>query len=242
MRKKLILLLLFTISSYLLSAQNFWYYGYIFSKENTKIEAVPFATIYFCDLNNHDDILYVGFTDLSGQYDIGSKVKERSFFIKVVAPSYKLREKSISEIPKSHSVGKNPQKWRDGFTLHIKMDKIQGENLDKKDYLKKDLNIKNNNILEMLASIPGVIREKNNFYTKSDGAIKILLNGYSMPIQIASNFSKLPVSFVEKIEYYDLEKYTDSKYQAVINVVINKGDRAQSIIKGGPMEINAYDI
>lgn len=213
---------------YTLSAQSLWITGMIFNKEGKNLYPVPFASIYYCDSKNHEDVKYVAFTDMSGGYDLGKNVETKDYYVRISAPGYKTIEKNVNKLPNSH---KGP------YTLHFSMEKKNDIEYSKKTYLAKDLKMESKNIFEIVSLLPEVTFEDGSYYTKNDETIKILGCGYSIPKDKYEMLESLPNKFIEKLEYYYLEKPNNSKYKAIVNVVLKQPTQAGGKLNFVPVEL-----
>jgi hypothetical protein len=229
MKKKLILLMFLMLSlCYTLSAQSLWINGVIFNKEGKDLYPVPFASVYYCDSMNHDDVKYVAFTDMSGVYDLGKNIEVRDYYVKISAPGYKSIEKIVNKLPNSH---------KDSYTLHFSMEKAKNMEYSKKTYFAADLEMGSKNLFEIIALLPEVKFEDGSYYTKDDEKIKILGCGYSIPKDKYEMLRNLSNMYIEKIEYYDLKKVENSKYPAVVNVVLMQPTQAGGKLDFVPVEL-----
>ncbi|MCH4896773.1 hypothetical protein E0494_08685 [Marinilabiliaceae bacterium JC040] len=229
MKKKLILLMFLMLSlCYTLLAQSIWINGVIFNKEGKDLYPIPFASVYYCDSMNHDDVKYVAFTDMSGVYDLGKNIEVRDYYVKISAPGYKSIGKNVNKLPNS---------LEGPYTLHFSMKKKNDIEYSKKTYLATDLEMESKNIFEIVSLLPEVTFKNGSYYTKDDEKIKILGCGYSIPKNKYEMLRNLSNMYIEKIEYYDLKKVENSKYPAVVNVVLMQPTQAGGKLDFVPVEL-----
>lgn len=229
MKKKIILLMFLLLSlCYTLSAQSLWITGVIFSKEGKDLYPVPFASIYYCDSKNHEDVKYVAFTDMSGGYDLGKNVEVRDYYVKISAPGYKSIEKNVNKLPNS---------LEGPYTLHFSMEKAKNMEYSKKTYLAKDVKMESKNIFEIVSLLPEVTFEDGSYYTKNGGVLTILVCGSRIPIDKFEMLKKIPNNYIEKLEFYELKKAVNPKFQAVVNVILKQVPQAGGKLDFVPVEL-----
>jgi hypothetical protein len=225
--------LLMMLNVMIADAQAIWINGRVFEKTSVeKAEAIPFATVYYCDIDNADKIEYVGFTDLGGNYDIGKNVAVKSYHVKIEAPGYVAREKRVGNLPKD---------VKGNLTLHFEMKPEGNAAYNVKTYEPSELSSgKKPNVLEVIAKVPEVYKDDaGNLMTLKGGSVKLLLNGAGMNIPDMSKLEKLPYQAVKGIEYYDLGD-DHPMYQGVLNLVLNAGD--QAALNFVPFETNQFNL
>lgn len=207
------------LSAMTVNAQKIWINGYVFEKTGNEAVAVPFATVYYCNIDDHQKVEYVGFTDLSGKYDIGNNVAVNDYFVKIEAPGYETKEKRLGKLPKS---------FKGNLTLHFGLSpKSDKAIVAAKTYTPQDLSSEKVDALELLLKVPGVKQDRfGNLRTSSDGSIKLLLNGFEVKTNDLSSLKEVPYRTVSRIEYYDLSAGT-SIYKGVVNISLAIGDQAK---------------
>lgn len=213
-------------------SQTIWINGYVFNNESKKIEQIPFATILFCDYNDHSKICYVGFSDMSGMYDLGKNVEVQKYFLKILAPGYQTRTKSIGDLPES---------FKGNMTLHFFLNKATTNPLEKTVYNKEQFE-KKENVLDCLSCIPKIKKtEDSNILTESDESVKLMINGLHIPQESIQELSKLPSNLIDYIEYYNMSPFLECPYKGIINIVLNVGNKIKSL-DFTPSETQHFDI
>lgn len=206
--------------------------GYIFTNDSTQLQIVPFATVKYSDYKDHNKVEYVGFTDLSGQYNLGDRVKSQDYHIEIKAPGYETREKCIGRLPNS---------FDGNMTFHFEMHKSGSQKGPVSVIYSDSIYRKQSNLIEAVKSLPVVSSiEETDVLSQNGNTLKLLLNGYSFDMANLVYFRDLPTAVVKDIEYYDLSAY-NTIYEGVINVVLAEGEQAGSP-DFAPAETSYYDI
>lgn len=230
-----VLLVLFAMNIENVSAQSLWIDGVIYTIEGEACLAVPFATVTYCDPDDHEKIYYMRMTNLSGKYDLGKNVPARDYFIRIEAPGYLAREKTITGLP---------DHFDSEFTLHFRLekdayaDKPTRESLSKKRLRK---------VVKQVRELPayfGFTQKKDGLYTQHGGKVQVLFNGVTLnDLSVVNKIMELPVKYLSEVELYTIPKESSFPFEKVLNIVIAGQDRAQYMNKfrGTPHETSYYD-
>lgn len=222
----IIVIIMATLSSAF--AQKLHINGYVFNMEDGNPTGIPFATVYYYDKEDQNKLEYFQFTDITGRYDLGEDVKSQDYFVKIVAPGFKMRSRDIVGLP---------QTFKGNLTLHYKLEKDVIYNFNKKIFTVKELKPEQGlNLIDLVCMLPGVIKDDSgNILTEDGGSVRLLLNGRTMRKDI-SKLSQMPLIVVDNIEYYDLDDCDGSLYQGVINIILTVGDKNSNRISFTPRE------
>lgn len=186
----------------------------------------------YSDYKDHSRVEHIGFTDLSGQYNLGNRVKSQDYHIEIEAPGYEKREKNI---------GKLPDSFDGNMTFHFEMHKSGSQDAPAAVIFPDSTYKKQPNLMEAVKSLPVVSGiEETDVLSQNGNTLKLLLNGYSFDMANLVYFKNLPAAVVKDIEYYDLSEY-DTIYEGVINVVLPEGEQA-GLPDFAPAETSYYNI
>ena len=86
----LFIILLVTCNTQAWCQSDVWVDGYVYSIDNMKKQKIiPFASVYYYDINNHNDVKYCAMTGINGYYEFKPYNHSQAYFVKVTAPGYK---------------------------------------------------------------------------------------------------------------------------------------------------------
>ena len=216
------------------NAQTLWVNGVIFSESGDKLIGVPYATVLYCDYDDHNKIEYVGFTDHTGSYDIGKDVVSKKYFVKIISPGYREFSKTFTKLPKSHS---------GNLTLHFKLEKNEEVQFNVKKYSTDALSTKAGTIAEAIASISDIDLDKETFNitTSEGGSIRIFINGVSLPIKNLPKLAKIPAIAIENIDFILFDNSISPIFSGVINIELKDSQKASGILSFEPYVANQFD-
>lgn len=233
--KKILILSLIMLTALNVNAQKIWINGYIFTFENGNAKPVPFATIKYCDSENHKQVKFIRVTDFSGHYDLGKEVPSKgNYYVEITAPGYSTRHKSI---------GKLPRFYRGNITLHFEMLKKGEESITMTSFTPMDIDKKAMNAEALINKIPGIIVDDDlNIISQSQKkSLKLLLNGFDVPIENVNNLKHIPVNLIKNIEVYKIGDSVETIFGGAINVVMIEGPYAGQL-SFTPIETDEFDL
>ena len=197
------------------NAQTTHLYGYVVEKNDTAkfgVSGIPFCTVKYCDIDNHDIVEYIGMTDLRGFYDMGYNIPIKNYHVVIEAPGYTTISKDMGKFP-----------VQEELSLHFEMTRSGNvPEAVKHSYSLSDLNASGKQKLtEVIAAIPDIIiDEYGSILTKDEGSVKILLGGQTLPPDAdLSQLDEIPLSYVSRFDYFDLTEF-NTVYSGTLSIMV----------------------
>lgn len=210
--------------SFNLSAQSeskIWIDGYVFTEIPDNQKGIPFAIISLYDTPNHDNLKYFTVCGPFGNYRIKPYEYTKEYYGTIECPGYESRSFHIKPVPEFWSDGRP---FKGNATVNIKLNPISiSKNIVSEKFVNKNDSVKN--LLQFLQTLPNIIYENGNLFTKHEGSICLLMNGYFInSSNLIQLLEQIPANAVSSIEYYTLPE--ENLYHAAVNVVLKIGTQA----------------
>lgn len=208
--------------------------GCIFAKDLDEAIPVPFATVYYCDYNNPDNVMYMAVTDFLGWYDFGEHIKLQKYFVKIVAPNYITRTKKIGNLPEN---------IKGNLTLHYELQKSSESFIAPTVYLTTNLSKEKTDLKALISDIKGVqLDDAGNLLMNNSESIKILTNGCNFIMNDFDSFMATPSRYIKKMELYDVSKSEESMYKYYLNITSIDGEEVPRKLYYMPIEAKMLEI
>jgi len=209
-------------------------YGFVVEKDSTAktgVRGIPFCTVKYCDINNHDVIEYLGVTDLRGFYSLGENIPIKNYHVVIESPGYNTISKDMGNFPAQELL-----------TLHFEMTRSGSVPVAaRQSYSLSDLNIpKKQKLSEAVTRIPGItVDEYGNLLTEEGGSVRLLLVGQNVPFTDLAQLDEIPMSYVSHFEYYDITDF-NTVYSGIVNIVLTTGQSTELTEK--PFVTDMFDL
>lgn len=209
-------------------------YGFVVEKDSTAmtgVRGIPFCTVKYCDINDHNVVEYMGVTDLRGFYNLGENIPIKNYHVVIEAPGYDTISKDMGNFP-----------TQELLTLHFEMTRsgsvpVAARQCYSLPYLKIQ---KKQKLSEAVTLIPGItVDEYGNMLTEEGGSVKILLGGQNVPFTDLAQFDEIPTSYVSHFEYYDITDF-NTVYSGIVNIVLTTGQNTELTEK--PFVTDMFDL
>lgn len=221
---KFILSYFFVCMAFSLFAQSeskIWIDGYVFSETAETQKGVPFAVISFFDTATHDNLAYFTVCGPFGNYRIKPYDYTREYHAVVECPGYETRMFRIKPVPETWSDGRP---FIGNATVNIRLNPMPAsKDIVPEKFVNEDKSVRN--LLQFLQTLPDIVYEDGNLFTRREGNVCLLMNGYYMNGSgLIQQLEQIPANAVSCIEYYTLPE--EGIYQAAVNVVLSIGTQA----------------
>ena len=207
-----------------LDSRGLYFFGHVYYENvSGKQIMLPFTTIKIYEESNPETVKFTRFAGTDGSYRVDNIDISKSYILIAYAPG--LKEQSFL----FQGYNKQPS-FKGNLSTHMCLETSDGFStpLKKKIFTPKILSInKKSKIKDLFDQLPCLKNEDEDYVTNNGGSVRIFVNGASVQPRELSVLFKSSFKAVKSIEYYNLEKFGNSAYQGVINIILTAGEQVK---------------